>query len=100
MKIDAYSENREAHAHFVNGEWVIYPQEFAAFVETYELPDLISVAEPGSIEPDIHSKDGSIAAATWRAIMEEYLSVDEPPREFEFRDIPESDEDAPADVVY
>lgn len=102
MKIDAYSDKREAHVEEAEDAWRIYPVEFALFVKDYELPDEVPVAYPGVVKPDINSKIPYVVTATWKAIMEAYLSVDDEPYEFEFTDVPESEVETEEDddVVY
>lgn len=102
MKIDAYSDKREAHVVEEDDRWVLYPEEFALFMETFTFPDLIPIAVPGFVAPDISSDDPHVVVSTWMWAMSEYLSVDAPPYEFEVRGVKESEAepDDPDDIVY
>jgi hypothetical protein len=102
MKIDAYSDNREAHVMETDDAWVLYPDEFAFFASRYTFPDEVPVAVPGFVPPDIHSKEPHVVVATWVAMMTDYLSIDPPPYEFEVRDVADSEADAEDDegIVY
>ena len=94
MKIDGYSDQREAHVMEEDDKWVLYPDEFAIFASTYTFPDEVPVAVPGFVAPDINSKEPHIAVATWKEMMRDYLSVDEPPYEFEVTGVEESEAEA------
>ena len=58
MKIDGYSDKREAHVMETNDAWVLYPQDFAMFASIYTFPDEVPVAVPGFVEPDINPAAG------------------------------------------
>ncbi|CAB4159325.1 hypothetical protein UFOVP711_80 [uncultured Caudovirales phage] len=96
MKIDGYSDKREAHVLEKDDVWVLYPDEFAIFASMYEFPDEVPVAVPGFVKPDINSKEPHVVVATWKQLMTDYFSiwVDEPPYEFEVRGVEESEAEA------
>jgi|APGre2960657404_1045060.scaffolds.fasta_scaffold43631_2 hypothetical protein len=100
MKIDGYSDNREAHVHERPDSWHIYPDEFAVFVQGFEFPEEIPMAVPSFVAPDIASDDPSVVVATWMFVMRAYLSMDAPPYEFEVRGYEEPETDDPGDLVY
>jgi hypothetical protein len=102
MKIDGYSDQREAHVVEQDDKWVLYPDEFAVFYSTYTFPDEVPVAVPGFVAPDINSKEAHIVVATWIAVMRDYLSVDEQPYEFEVTGYVNSEpaDDNIDDIVY
>jgi hypothetical protein len=94
MKIDGYSDKREAHVMEEDDSWVLYPHEFAVFASTYVFPDEVPVAVPGFVEPDIKSKQPHIVVASWMQLIRDYLSVDAPPYEFEVRGVEDSEAEA------
>lgn len=96
MKIDGYSDKREAHVLEKDDVWVLYPDEFAIFASMYEFPDEIPVAVPGFVKPDIHSKQPHIVASTWKQMMMDYFLLfnDEQPYEFEMTDVEDSEAEA------
>ena len=96
MKIDGYSDKREAHALEKDDLWVLYPDEFGRFASVYEFPDEVPVAVPGFVEPDINSKQSHVVVATWIQMMRDYfvLSGDEPRYEFEVTGVEETEAEA------
>jgi len=96
MKIDGYSDKREAHALEKDDVWVLYPDEFGRFASMYEMPDEVPVAVPGFVKPDVNSKDPLVVVATWRQVMFDYFAfyLDELPYEFEFTGVEESEAEA------
>jgi hypothetical protein len=96
MKIDGYSDEREAHVLETDDAWVLYPEEFARFASFYEFPDEVPVAVPGFVTPDINSKDPLVVVATWKEMMRDYFSLylDATPYEFEFTDVEEFEAEA------
>lgn len=104
MKIDGYSDEREAHVMETDDAWVLYPEEFAMFASRYEFPDEVPIAVPGFVKPDINSDKPYVVVATWKQMMVDYfeLYIDEPPYEFEVRGVEESEAEADdsEDVVY
>lgn len=96
MKIDGYSDNREAHVLEKDDAWVLYPDEFARFASMYEMPDEVPVAVPGFVTPDVNSKDPLVVVATWKQVMRDYFAfyLDELPYEFEFTGVEESEAEA------
>lgn len=104
MKLDGYSTNFEAHVAWYDDKWDIYPENFAKFVATFELPEEIPMAVPSFVAPDVFSADPNIKIATWAYIMSQYFIIDPPPYEFEYRGEPlpepKPDPEVDGDVVY
>lgn len=100
MKIDGYSDKREAHVMETDDAWVLYPTEFAVFASRYDFPDEVPIAVPGFVEPDINSEDPLIVVASWRQLILDYLSVDDPPYDFDITGVEETEEESEEGVVY
>jgi hypothetical protein len=103
MKIDGYSDEREAHVVETEDAWILYPDEFAFFASRYEFPDEVPVAIPGFVTPDINSKDPLVVVATWKQLIVDYLLLDgSPPFDFDIRGVPdvEAEADDSEGIVY
>jgi hypothetical protein len=94
MKIDGYSDEREAHVLEKDDVWVLYPDEFARFASFYEFPDEVPVAVPGFATPDINSPESHIVVCTWIQMMRDYFIGDAEPYEFEVTDVEDSEAEA------
>jgi len=102
MKIDGYSGDREAHASKVDGQWVLYPFEFAVYFSGYKFADEVPVAVPSFVVPNVDSDDPLVVSASWIAVMTDYFDGDERPYEFELRGFeqPEVEAEVGEGIVY
>lgn len=75
MKIDGYTDLREAHAQWANNVWVMAPESFATYTTRVSVPEVITVLGTLHVRPDLYSDDvwERFYAARW--LVEEYLRL-------------------------
>lgn len=99
MRLDGYTDMREAHAEWVDNAWVMSPEAFATFATIVPVPEARVVLGTLLVRTDLYSddKDARFYAAEW--LIAKYLRFwDEPDVEIDW-DITDGPEPWPDESV-